>query len=255
MILRRAPRRLQRGLFVVNPFLNFGGGGGGGDPNFASVALLLHFPASGTTITDSSGTPATVTANNGAAGSTTQIKYGVGSLFLDGTNDVVTTNRDNSGTIGTGQFTLEAWIRPDTAQTGRIISAQTAGAVNPVIAIRVDSTGALTFILRNSAGAGTLVLSSATGLVAMNDSAWYHVAVTRDGSNAVNIWLDGTSVASSTSATSPSGAGVWHIGNQFGTAGGAAEYFAGYIDDVRITTGVCRYTGTFTPPAAQFPDS
>ena len=32
-----------------------------------------------------------------------------------------------------------------------------------------------------------------------------------------------------------------------------ANGLVGYLDDVRITTGVCRYTATFTAPTSSFP--
>ena len=30
------------------------------------------------------------------------------------------------------------------------------------------------------------------------------------------------------------------------------QYFIGYLDDLRVTKGVARYTSTFTPPTAPF---
>lgn len=230
-----------------------GGGGGGGatDPDFASVKLLLHFNGTNgsTTVIDSSGSPATCTARNGAALSTATPKYGSAALTLDGANDDVDTNRAQN--VGAGAFTLEAWVNPSAAQTGRIISAQSSVLTNAVITLRVNDTGALTFILRDLAGGGTVVLTTATGLVTMDGSTWAHVAATRGAADRIDIWLNGVSVANTTSATSPSASAPYNIGSQYGLA----EFFAGKLDDVRVTEGVCRYTAAFTPPTAEFPNS
>jgi PKD repeat protein len=220
------------------------------DPFFSNVRLLLHLDgANGSVVfTDTSVPPASVSQGGSAAISTARSRFGGASLFLDGVDDWLQTTRGQS--IGSGQFTLEAFIRPTAAQTGRIISSQSAFTPLPAIAIRVDSNGGLTFLIRDSGGGGLLVLSSAPGLVAMNDSAWYHVAATRNAANRIDIWLDGANVASATSSTSPASAPQYVIG----VFGSGQEHFAGYIDEVRITEGVCRYNAPFTPPTAPFPD-
>lgn len=221
------------------------------DPNYANVVLLLPFNGTngGTTTTDFSPSPASLTFRNGAALSSTQAKFGATSLSLDGTNDDLLSNRVQN--IGAGLFTMESHVRPTGAQTGRVVSAQDSGATNAVVCYRIDSDGTVTYIHRSSAGTGTVVLSSASGLIAMNDSAWFHVAVTRNGSNRIDIWVDGVSVANTTSGTNPTNIAPYIVGSQYGLA----EFFKGYIDNVRITEGVCRYTGTFTPPTAEYPTS
>jgi hypothetical protein len=225
---------------------------GAGDASYSSVKLLLDLDGTNgsTTITDFSSSPATMTAFGGASISTTRSKYGGASLFLDGNNGRVNSNRQIA--MGANAFTVEAHIRPTGAQTGRILNAQNSTTTNAVFSFRVDSTGALNATLRNSGGTGLMSLTTATGLIAMNDTVWYHVAVTRDGSGRVDIWIDGTSVSNTTSTTSPDLAGnTYMVGSQYASA----EWFKGYIDNLRLTEGVCRYTATFTPPAAAYPHS
>jgi hypothetical protein len=241
-------------MMLLNPFLAVNGGSGGGgssDPSFGSVSLLLPFNGSNndTTTSDLSSSPATVTLRNGAKLSTTRIKFGTTSLFLDGSNDDVITGR--TCTIGTGEFTIEAHVRPNANVAGRVLSCQDSSSSNAVVCLRVDDDGALTYIHRSSGATGTVVLSSAAGLIARDDSAWYHIAATRNSSNVITLWIDGVSVATTTSGTNPNGPANFTIGSQYGLA----EFFSGYIDNVRLTVGVCRYTGTFTPPSAEYPTS
>lgn len=223
------------------------------DPHFASVKLLLRFigPNGGLVLTDNSPTPATVTANNGAALSTARAVSGgvASSLFLDGTNDHVTTNR---ACTASGQFTVEAWVRPHGSSPTQpfCMSSQHAVSTNAYFIVTVDPAGVAGVYLRNAANGGAFSLASSAGAVAVNDTGWYHIAATRNAANLVTLWVNGVSVATGTSATDPTGIGTWNIGSQFG----AAQFAKSYVGGVRVTEGVCRYTGTFTPQAV-FPIS
>ena len=91
----------------------------------------------------------------------------------------------------------------------------------------------------------------------MSTGQWYHVALSSDGTD-IRIFLGGV-VGTSTVAASGFHSDTWGSSNeiQIGQVDGwsGQTMLGGYLDDVRITEGVCRYTTTFNPPGGAFQTS
>jgi len=76
--------------------------------------------------------------------------------------------------------------------------------------------------------------------------------MTRDSSANLRLFIDGTQAGSTaTSHTTDFDENKWHLGalNANGTGGRA---LIGYMDEIRITAGVARYTSNFTAPTEPF---
>lgn len=83
------------------------------DPFWASTMLLLRMDGANnsTAFTDLSSTPKAVTANGDAKVSTAQSQFGGASLLLDGNGDYLSFPASADFAPGTGDFTVECWIR------------------------------------------------------------------------------------------------------------------------------------------------
>jgi hypothetical protein len=168
--------------------------------------------------------------------STVQKKYGSSSMFFDGTGDYLTVPNSLNLQFGTGDFTVECWIYP-TAVGAAQRGIMSKGTNTTGWELRID--GAV------SGGLDISYASTAvTNATVVTLNTWHHVAFTRSGT-AVKVFLDGAVVGSATTATDFSQTDVLKIGDS--RAGSQA--FSGYIDELRITKGVARYTAAFTPQA------
>ena len=221
----------------------------GVDPFFANVSSLLHFDGStgSTTFLDQKGN--TWTASGNAQISTAQKKFGSSSGLWDGASDYISTAFATAFNISTGDFTLESFVRPVLGGDRNIGSQRDSGAEG--WALEVRATGAIWLRAKINGVYSDTKITTATGLVSAGN--WYHIALTRNG-NLFTIWLDGVSVATLTSAgtlDNNSGAPL-RIGR---SQSSSEDDYSGYMDEFRLTKGVCRYTSTFTPPSAPFPDS
>ena len=217
------------------------------DPQFNAVSLLLKGDGTNgsTTIFDSSPTPKTVTAVGNAQISTAQSKFNNSSLKFDGTGDYLSTGPDSNLALGSGDFTVEAFIYVTSLSSDSVIASSRALNVSGDLYwnFTVSSTGQLTFQSRSLTGTQYFA-RSATSEITTN--TWYHVAAVRQ-SNVLTVYVNG--VAGPTTVNdggndlteSYVGVGIFNYP-------GFVKYFPGYIDDFRITKGVARYTSNFTPP-------
>jgi hypothetical protein len=221
---------------------------------YTNTVLLLHGDGTNgsTNIVDSSkvaGSPKAVTAVGNAQISTAQSKFGGSSIAFDGTGDALTTPDNSAFDLGGSSFIAETWVYP-TSNTGlRILYVKrtipSPGIANIALAI---NAGVATFWASSGISSWDIIGGMTFGTPALN--AWSHIAVVRNGSSFTG-YLNGvgTSLGSSSGVISTTSSSV-SIG---GDADGSSS-FAGYIDDLRITKGVARYTANFTPPTAPFPD-
>lgn len=228
-----------------------------GDTLYPSVALLLHCDGSNgsTTFTDSSPTPKTVTAYGNAKISTAQSKFGGASIAFDGAGDYITFPDSADFNFGSGDFTVECWFYESaTGAIRQIIGQHTTESAPNTSFVLLSDSGKVSFAAVYGSNYATAANASAHTL-----SAWHHVAGVRDGST-IRLYLDGAQVASASigSNTVNNSSRPVCLGTVMHNTGreSAGYDFNGYIDEVRITNGLARYTGagSFTPPAAAFLD-
>jgi hypothetical protein len=174
--------------------------------------------------------------------STSVKKYGTGSLAFDGSGDWLTIPYNQGFNFGTGNFTIEGWFYLSSFSNQYYVlgGTWTTGTSDEWL-IQIENNGTIRFLTT----AGTSFYSAS-----ITTSTWYHFAAVRNGST-VTLYINGSSVGSYTNSNSiGSTSKRLYIGVQ---DNGASWPWNGYIDDLRITKGVARYTSAFTPPASALP--
>ena len=211
------------------------------EPYYNDVSLLLHGDGANgsTTITDSSPTPKTVTAVGSAQISTTQSKFGGSSIDNSVLGSYLSVAATTAFMFGTGDFTVELWLYfVAAASECRIIAF--AGPNNTQLNLAYKNGGNRLTIVNEGV---SHILTTSQDLIA---NSWQHIAYTRAANN-LRLFFNGTQIGSTV--------GVAAINSNVSASLIVGDgVFRGYIDDLRITKGVARYTANFTPPTAPFPE-
>lgn len=232
--LRLSLDRTIRGLAIGRPLKR-------GDANWANVSALLHFNGTqgSSTFTDSTGkvwTPAAAVEIN-----TSQKMFGTASgYFLGG---YISTASHVGFGFGAGNYTIEGFYR-DQGVAGFQTFFETRTGVNSGICIGHGGEGGGGLFVANDVGViGTSGTEFTTG-------AWEHWAVSKLGTT-IRAYQNGVEVfnivdSRTLAAASTAFIGANYLGNQA---------VSGFLDEVRITKGVARYTANFAPPTTPFQDS
>jgi hypothetical protein len=205
--------------------------------------LLLHCDGSdgSQTFTDSSGTGKVVTAVGNAQIDTAQSKFGGASALFDGTGDYLNLNGESDFAFGTGDFTIDFWFKLNALASPYEVyyDSRPSNGVYPLI----YSAGSPR-TLRYFVSGGDRI----TGTTTLTTDTWYHVAVTRSGTN-TKLFLNGVQEGSTYSDSNDylNGASKPFIGASFD-----GIYLNGWIDELRVSKGIARWTANFTPPTSAY---
>jgi len=193
-----------------------------------------------------------VTAYGNAQIDTAQNKFGGASGLFDGTGDYLSLVDSDDWNFGTGDFTIDFWVRfnalpaasgtqtflaqgPDDSNYWRLILYNNAGTYMWFFQNRVSASYTIN-IGRNSPGLST--------------SMWYHVAISRSGSSWY-MFQGGTQCG--TVGTDADPISDWTASLYVGIhVDGSSAPHNGWLDELRISKGVARWTSNFSPPTSAY---
>ena len=204
--------------------------------------LLLHLSES--TLIDSSGSTHSIT-NNNVTVSSAQSKFGGSSAYFNGTSSYLSIADSDDWNFGSGDFTIDCWIRFSSLDFEPILS-QYYNDDNRWFLRYYNSGNTLSLFIKEGG-----VDKQTTASWSPSINTWYHMAIVRNGTS-LKYYIDGISIGDTTvydmpDFNSPLYVGVRHF------SGSPLDYFNGHINELRVSKGVARWTQSFVPEIEAYP--
>jgi hypothetical protein len=159
-------------------------------------------------------------------------------MYFDGNSSLTPVSGGNDFAFGVGDFTIEAWIYPTRDnETSQVFYDTRIGGYGPYPVIYLRSGTYLTFFN----GWGNVIEG---GRISLYD--WTHVAVSRKQGKS-RLFLNGVQTGGTANDTSN-----YQSNTLKPIIGGAFDNynFKGFIEDVRVTKGIAKYTENYTLPTS-----
>lgn len=214
----------------------------------ANTAMLLHMNGTtgSATFADAKGNSVT---NVGGVQVTSASKLGSGAARFNGINQGLVVPNDVFN-FGDADYTVEAWVKPRAGNN----NLQSVIANSWGWQLYWGYGGAFSFYVSANAAGGNyhagMPMNSSVGSAPAE--SWSHVAVVRHGSS-LNLYVNGNRAvtvpfnAAQPAPVYPASLGVIYTNNS-----AMSYYFAGDIDEFRVTKNLARYTTNFTPDSQEF---
>ena len=192
--------------------------------------------------------------------STSLLKYGSGSLFFDGTGDSLIVRGIRIGSPASfdqfdfhaGDFTVEMWCRLAGTTSGYqfLIRIPHSATTNRELTIRYGDSGMGSKLQVAVRSDSSLWLHSTSATQSSHLNQWNHIAFTR-ASGTCRLFVNGT-IQNINSGINPTTYPLTSFTDTSSVLSAnnviVGEGVNGYLDDIRITKGVARYTTDFVPP-------
>ncbi|MBN1444914.1 MAG: metallophosphoesterase [Candidatus Omnitrophica bacterium] len=156
-------------------------------------------------------------------------------LNFDGKTGYVDCGNPESMKMGTGDFTLEAWIKTDSARTNDTVIQKVQDTYIPYFSFFIE--GNKIRVLISKGGPSATGADWAISDTSVTDGKWHHVAGVFDRINGkILIYVDGKEDASADIKNVAKDISMNNSGNLIIGAGpsGTDRFFPGLIDEVRI---------------------
>jgi len=208
--------------------------------NSRYTALSVKATAAGSnqTFDDASTSNHTITvAGNSTASTFSPYRHGGYSAYFQGPGAYLVPASTAMVIPSSTEFTIECWAYLTAKNTHQILFGGSSGYL--YFSVKDDNT--VEFQIANSTAyfpwAGTL-----------NNNTWYYIAVVRNSTNTIKLWIDGVEVTATSGANQTGALTIANIGKAVGYV--SSSDFNGYISDFKVDVGNARYSSNFTPPTS-----
>ena len=166
------------------------------------------------------------------------------SVDFDGSGDSLSIADSEDFNYGSGDFTLEFWVNPNSAsQNEKLIHCHTNGSIYGPCNLFMNN-GVLELYSSSNNSSFDVVSAGSNGIFGtLAVGQWSHVAVSRQGNN-IRIFLNGIlKGTTSYSGSLMNATSTFDIAERNG-----GSYFDGKISSFRVVKGTAVYTSSFKPP-------